>query len=66
MFLFTFQILYTKKEDSGVYEAQVGSVPPISITMSLFVVGKLGNISLVYLIKTLGWEIPAKGERMRA
>ncbi|KAG5681149.1 hypothetical protein PVAND_010609 [Polypedilum vanderplanki] len=32
------KVLHTKKNDSGVYECQVGSSPPVSITMMLFVV----------------------------
>ncbi|KAL7028344.1 hypothetical protein ACKWTF_005808 [Chironomus riparius] len=35
------KVLYTKFNDTGVYSCQVGSAPPVSITMSLFVVEPL-------------------------
>lgn len=36
----TLQVRYPQRRDSGIYECQVGTTPPIGFSMSLSVVGE--------------------------
>lgn len=47
----TLQVRYPQRRDSGIYECQVGTTPPIGISMHLSVVGML--LFLLILLRLL-------------